>query len=130
MKKRKIESTGAPGAIGPYSQGVAASDLLFLSGQIPMDPVTSEVVAGGIEEQTRRVLNNLKAVLESAGTDLGAVVKTTVFMTDLGEFAEMNGVYGEFFTEPYPARSTVEAAALPKGVKVEIDVVAVAPSGK
>jgi len=125
MAKEKISTAKAPEAIGPYSQGVASGGLLFLSGQIPIDPATGEVERGGIEAEARRVLTNLKAVLEAAGSGLDDVVKTTVYLTDLAGFAEVNRVYGEFFSEPYPARATVEVSGLPKGVGVEMDLVAV-----
>jgi len=125
MAKEKISTEKAPEAIGPYSQGVASGGLLFLSGQIPIDPATGEVERGGIEAEARRVLTNLKAVLEAAGSGLDDVVKTTVYLTDLAGFAEVNRVYGEFFSEPYPARATVEVSGLPKGVGVEMDLVAV-----
>lgn len=129
MAKELISTDHAPEAIGPYSQGVEASGLLFLSGQIPIDPATGEVESGGIEAETRRVLTNLRAVLESAGYVLGDVVKTTVYLTDLGSFTEVNRVYGEFFTEPYPARATVEVSGLPRGVGVEMDLIAVKGEG-
>ncbi|MFQ5465436.1 MAG: RidA family protein [Thermodesulfobacteriota bacterium] len=125
MAKEKISTAKAPEAIGPYSQGVASGGLLFLSGQIPIDPATGEVERGGIEAEARRVLTNLKAVLEAAGSGLDDVVKTTVYLTDLAGFADVNRVYGEFFAEPYPARATVEVGGLPRGVGVEMDLVAV-----
>jgi 2-iminobutanoate/2-iminopropanoate deaminase len=125
MPERSVVRTPrAPGAIGFYSQGIAAGEWLFVSGQIPLDPATGQLVAGGIEEQTTRVLENLKAILEAAGSSLGAVVRTTVFLTDLGEFARMNEVYARYFPTDPPARSTVQVAALPKGVRVEIDAIA------
>jgi len=124
MKKLEIKTKGAPEAIGPYSQGVRAGGHLFLSGQIPIDPSTGSVVAGGIEAQTRQVLKNLQAVLEEEGATLDGVVKTTVYLTDLSAFAAMNSVYGEFFKAPYPARATVGVSSLPKGVGVEIDAIA------
>ena len=126
MSKQKIETINAPAAIGPYSQAIQAGNLLFLSGQIPLDPTTGEVVAGGIEEQTRQVMNNLRAVLHAAGLDIAALVKTTIFLTDLNDFSVVNGIYGECFagTVP-PARATVQVASLPKGVKVEIEGIAV-----
>jgi 2-iminobutanoate/2-iminopropanoate deaminase len=125
-KKQAIKTAGAPGAIGPYSQGVKTDGLVFVSGQIPLDPETGEVVNTGIGGQTTRVLKNLRAVLEAAGAGLDSVVKTTVYMRDLSDFEGMNEVYGEFFKPPYPARATVEAKGLPKGVALEIDAVAVA----
>ena len=124
-KKVEIKSDHAPAAIGPYSQAISSGGFVFLSGQIPLDPASGEVVAGSVSIQTRRVLENLKAVLEEAGLTLSSVVKTTVYMADLSDFTEMNEVYGGYFTEPYPARATVEVKALPKGVAVEIDAVAV-----
>lgn len=127
--KRVIRTEGAPGAIGPYSQAIAAGPYVYCSGQIPLDPGSGQVVAGGIEAQTRRVLENLKAVLEAADTSLDRVVKTTVFLTDLGQFAAMNGVYAEYFADAPPARSTVQVAALPRGVAVEIEAVALAGEG-
>lgn len=123
--KAEIRSDGAPAAIGPYSQGVSSSGFVFISGQIPLDPASGEVVSGSVGIQTRRVLENLKALLEEAALTMDSVVKTTVYMTDLAEFTAMNEVYAEYFTEPYPARATVEVKALPKGVAVEIDAVAV-----
>lgn len=124
--KRIVKTGEAPQAIGPYSQAVAAGGLVFASGQIPLDPATGEFVAGGIAEQTEQVLRNLSKVLEAAGTGLGRVVKTTVFLADMGDFAAMNEVYGRFFAEEPPARSTVEAARLPRDARVEIEVVALA----
>ncbi len=124
--KTAISTDRAPAAIGPYSQAVRAGGFVFCSGQIPLDPATGEVVDGGIEAQTRRVLENLAAVLAAAGTGLDRVVKTTVFLADMGEFAAMNAVYAGFFPADPPARAAVEVSALPKGVRVEIEAVAVA----
>ena len=123
--KKVISTTSAPAAIGPYSQAIVSNGFAFLSGQIPLDPSTGQLIEGGIEEQTLRVLDNLQAVLEAAGSSLGGVVKTTVYLKDMGEFAAMNAVYARYFTENPPARATVEAARLPKDVRVEIDCIAV-----
>ena len=125
MKKEEIKTERAPKAIGPYSQGVKIGRHLFLSGQIPIEPTSGEVLSGSVEAQTRQVLKNLQAVLEEAGATLNDVVKTTVYLRDLSAFAEMNSVYGEFFSVPYPARATVGVSALPKGSGVEIDAIAV-----
>ena len=122
--KKVISTTKAPAAIGPYSQAIQVGNLVYTSGQIPIDPTTSTFVEGGIKEQTRQSLLNVKAVLEEAGLTMGDVVKTTVFMADMGDFADMNAVYAEFFSEPYPARSAVAVKTLPKGALVEIEVVA------
>ena len=119
-----ISTTKAPAAIGPYSQAVYVGNLVYTSGQIPIDPATGTIVEGGIKEQTRQSLTNVKAILESAGLTMGNVVKTTVFLADMNDFAEMNSVYSEFFAEPYPARSAVAVKALPKGALVEIEVIA------
>ena len=126
MKKEVISTDKAPAAVGPYSQAIrAAGDLLFLSGQVPLDPATGKLVEGGIEEQAARACKNLAAVLESQGLSLDNVVKTTVFLQSMGDFAAMNAVYAEFFTEgQYPARSAVEVGALPRGALVEIELVA------
>ncbi len=127
MTVRQIIKTGeSPQAIGPYSQAVVAGGLVFASGQIPLDPSTGEFVEGGIAEQTEQVLRNLSKVLEAAGTSLARVVKTTVFLADMNDFAAMNEVYGRFFSEEPPARSTVQAARLPRDARVEIDVIALA----
>jgi 2-iminobutanoate/2-iminopropanoate deaminase len=120
----KIQTEHAPSAIGPYSQAIKAGDFVFASGQIPIEPQTGEFVAGGIREQTERVMKNLAAVLEAAGTGLDQVVKTTVFLADMGDFAAMNEVYGSFFTNVPPARATVAAAGLPRDARVEIEVIA------
>jgi 2-iminobutanoate/2-iminopropanoate deaminase len=122
--KKEVKTDKAPQAIGPYSQGIIAPPFVFCSGQIPLDPVTGQLVSGGIEDQTRRVFLNLSAVLEAAGSDLDHVVKTTVFLKDMNEFAAMNKAYAEFFKLPAPARATVEVARLPRDVKVEIELVA------
>ncbi len=122
--KRTISTTKAPAAIGPYSQAVQVGNLVYTSGQIPIDPATSLFVEGGVKEQTRQSLANVKAILEEAGLTMGDVVKTTVFMADMNDFAEMNSVYETFFTAPYPARSAVAVKTLPKGALVEIEVVA------
>lgn len=127
--KHTLHTDQAPKAIGPYSQAVRAGGLLFLSGQIPLDPGTGNLVTGSIADQTRRVLENLRAVLTNAGSSLSQVVKTTVFLKDMGQFAEMNEVYGQYFTEDPPARSTVEVARLPRDVNVEIDAIALAGDG-
>ncbi len=124
MAVKEVKTGDAPGAIGPYSQAVIAGDFLFVSGQIPIIPETGELVAGSSADQARRVLLNLKAVVEGGGGSMQDIVKTTVYLTDLSDFAAVNEVYGEFFTEPYPARATVEVSSLPKGVAVEIDAVA------
>jgi len=125
MAKHKIETTLAPAAIGPYSQAIQSGSLVFLSGQIPLDPGTGELVPGGIEAQTRQVMGNLHAVLKAAGLGFGNLVKTTIYLVDLGEFATVNRIYGENFTEMPPARVTIQVAALPKGALVEIDGIAV-----
>lgn len=124
--KQTIKTPKAPGAIGPYSQAVKANGMLFLSGQIALDPASGQVVAGDVRAQTERVLENLKAVLEAGGSSLGQVLKTTVFLADMADFAAMNDVYGRYFSQEPPARSTVQAAGLPRGVRVEIDVIALA----
>jgi len=122
--KERIQTDRAPSAIGPYSQAIRAGGFVFVSGQIPIDPATGEFVVGGIGEQTERVLKNLSAVLEAAGSRLGEVVKTTVFLADMNEFSQMNEVYARFFTEAPPARATVAAAGLPRNARVEIEAVA------
>ena len=124
MKKQIITTDKAPKAIGPYSAAVRVGSFVYTAGQIGIDPATGEVVPGGIEAETRQVLTNLKHILEAAGTSLEHVVKTTVFLRDINDFARMNAVYAEFFTANPPARSAVQAAALPKGVAVEIEAVA------
>jgi 2-iminobutanoate/2-iminopropanoate deaminase len=121
-----IQTDRAPQAIGPYSQAIKANGFIFASGQIPLDPATMRIVEGGIEEQTGRVLENLKAVLEAAGSSLDRVVKTTVYLADMGEFAAMNEIYARYFSATKPARATVQVARLPRDVKIEIDVVALA----
>lgn len=126
MAKITTVATGdAPAAIGPYAQATVANGFVFTAGQIPLDPETGEVVSGGIAEQTDRVMKNLAAVLEAAGSSLSNVVKTTCFLTDLGDFAAFNEVYGQYFGDTRPARSTVQVAALPRGVNVEVECVAV-----
>jgi 2-iminobutanoate/2-iminopropanoate deaminase len=124
MKREAVGTAGAPKAIGPYSQAVRAGGFLFCSGQIPLDPLTGKMVDGGIEAQTERVLSNLEAVLIAGGATLGSVVKTTVYLVDLGEFQAMNAVYGNYFREDPPARATVQVVKLPAGARVEIDAVA------
>jgi 2-iminobutanoate/2-iminopropanoate deaminase len=123
--RKPIQTDKAPAAIGPYSQGVAAGGFVFCSGQIPIDPATGQIVAGGIEEQTRQVFKNLAAILEAAGSSLAQAVKCTVFLHDMNDFAAMNKVYAEFFTGPAPARAAFQVVRLPKDVKVEIDCIAV-----
>jgi 2-iminobutanoate/2-iminopropanoate deaminase len=122
--KTIISTERAPKAIGPYSQAVVSNGWAFLSGQIPLDPSTNQIITGDIAAQTERVLENLKSVLEAAGSSLERVVKTTVYLKDMGEFAKMNEVYGRYFASNAPARATVEAARLPRDVSVEIDCIA------
>lgn len=127
--RSEIRSDDAPDPVGPYSQAVRAGPWIFASGQIPLDPATGRLVDGEIEDQTRRVLENLSAVLVAGGASLGDVVRATVYVTDLSLFPRINAVYGEFFTnEPAPARATVQVAALPLGAQVEIDAIALAPA--
>ena len=121
---KAISTQKAPAAIGPYSQAIQVGNLVYTSGQIPINPATGNFVEGGIKEQTRQSLTNVKAILEEAGLTMKNVVKTTVFMADMNDFADMNAVYSEFFAEPYPARSAVAVKTLPKGALVEIEVVA------
>jgi 2-iminobutanoate/2-iminopropanoate deaminase len=122
---RQAVATGqAPKAIGPYSQAVKAGNLVFVSGQIPIDPATGEFVPGDVKAQTDRVMRNLAAILEAAGTSLDAVVRCTVYLADMDDFAAMNEVYGSYFTQPAPARATIQAVRLPKDARVEIDVIA------
>ena len=126
---KEVRAGAAPPPVGPYSQSVEQDGWIFASGQIPLDAVTGEIVAGGIEAQTRRVLANLSAVLEAAGASLSDVVRTTIYLTDLGGFSRVNTVYAEHFTgEPAPARATVQVAALPLGAAIEIDCIAKLPS--
>lgn len=122
--KQVISTHQAPAAIGPYSQAIQVGNLVFTSGQIPINPATGQFAEGGIKEQTRQSLTNVKAILEEAGLTMAHVVKTTVFMADMNDFADMNAVYAEFFAEPYPARSAVAVKTLPKGALVEIEVIA------
>lgn len=124
IRKRTISSRKAPAAIGPYSQGTRTGNLLFLSGQIPLDPATGQLVAGDITAQTERVLKNLAAILEAAGSGLERVLKTTVYLKDLGDFSAMNEVYAKFFGGNPPARATVEVSRLPKDAAIEIDLIA------
>lgn len=126
MKKNPIITAKAPAAVGPYSQGISSGEMTFVSGQIPLS-ADGTSIHGGASEQTERCLQNVKEVLVAAGLTMNDVVKTTVFMTDLGQFAAMNEVYARYFSLPYPARSTIQVAALPKGAGVEIEVVAVRP---
>lgn len=121
---KAVFTQNAPAAVGPYSQAVDCGDLVFLSGQIPLVPATGLLAEGGIEAQARQMFENIKAVLAEAGMDFTNVVKTTVFMTDLGQFATLNGIYAEYFHAPYPARSCVEVTKLPKGVSVECELIA------
>ena len=125
MTRDAISSPEAPKAIGPYSQAIRAGNLLFLSGQIPLDPGTGNLVDGDVTVQTERVLQNISAVLKAAGASFADVVRTTVFLADMNEFAAMNAVYGKYVIDPPPARSTVQVARLPRDVRVEIDVIAV-----
>jgi 2-iminobutanoate/2-iminopropanoate deaminase len=126
MTKRPIATAAAPAAVGPYAQAVAVGDLVFLSGQIPLDPERGRIVEGSIEDETRQVLKNLAAVLAAESLTMDAIVKTTVYLTDLADFPRVNQTYAEFFSEPFPARATVQVSALPRGAKVEIDAIAVA----
>lgn len=127
MEKQVVSTDKAPAAIGPYSQAIKAGSMVFTSGQIPINPATGEVVAGGVEEQTKQALENLKAVLEAAGTHMKNVVKTTVFIKNMNDFAAINKIYSEYFEAPHPSRSCVEVARLPKDVQVEIEAVALLP---
>jgi 2-iminobutanoate/2-iminopropanoate deaminase len=122
--KTVIASAEAPAAVGPYSQAIATGNLVFCAGQIPLDPATGNLVEGDVTAQTRRVIENIKAVLAAAGATLNDVVKSTVFLLDINDFAAMNAVYAEYFAAPFPARSTIQVARLPKDARVEIEVVA------
>ncbi len=122
--KKAISTTEAPAVIGPYSQGIRIGDLLFCSGQVPMSPATGKMVEGSIGEQTQRVMENLRSVLDAAGLSLANVVKTTIFLKDFGDFAAVNEAYAQYFSPPYPARSTVEVAKLPRDAQVEIEAIA------
>lgn len=128
MSKQVIQTANAPAAVGPYSQGIVAGGLVYTAGQIALVPGTSELAAGGIAEQTRQVMHNLTAILETAGSSLDQVVKVTVYLQDLNDFAAMNAVYSEFFTVAPPARSTIQAAGLPRAALVEIDCIAILKS--
>ncbi len=128
--KKMISTSEAPAAIGPYSQAVRSGNFLFCSGQIPLDPTSGQIVSGDIATQTRRVLDNIGAVLKAEGLTFESIVKTTIFLTDLADFQTVNETYGSYFKQQFPARSTVQVSALPKGAKVEIEVIAVADDGK
>ncbi len=123
--RQAVATDRAPKAIGPYSQGIRAGNMLFVSGQVPIDPATGNLIQGDLAAQTRRVFENLSAILQAAGGSLDNVVRTTVFLADMGDFAAMNEVYAGYFSSPAPARSTVQAARLPKDARIEIDVIAV-----
>jgi 2-iminobutanoate/2-iminopropanoate deaminase len=124
VKREAVSSPSAPRAIGPYSQAIRAGSLLFVSGQIPLDPATGEMVSGDIAAQTHQVFQNLAAILEAAGASFDHVVRTTVYLADMNDFPAMNEVYGSYFSSPAPARATVQAARLPKDARVEIDLIA------
>jgi 2-iminobutanoate/2-iminopropanoate deaminase len=124
MTRRAVSTTGAPAAIGPYSQGIVTDGLLFTAGQAALDPATGQLVEGGIEAETERTMANLTSVLDAAGCVWDDVVKTTIFLVDMADFAAVNAIYGRFVSDPPPARSTVAVAALPKGARVEIEAVA------
>ncbi|HEU4524141.1 MAG TPA: RidA family protein [Gemmatimonadales bacterium] len=128
MATKTISTQGAPRAIGPYSQGITANGFLFTAGQVGFDPASGELVDGGISEQTHRVLQNIRAILRAGGSDIEQVVKTTVFLVDMADFALMNEVYAEFFGDHRPARSTVAVASLPRGARVEIEAIAAVTS--
>jgi 2-iminobutanoate/2-iminopropanoate deaminase len=127
--KKIISTPDAPAAVGPYSQAVRAGSTIYCAGQIPLDPKSGQIVSGGIDAQTRRVLDNVTAVLKAEGLGFDDIVKTTIFLTDLGDFQTVNEIYGSYFKQAPPARSTVQVAGLPKGARVEIDVIAVANEG-
>ena len=121
---KKVSTPNAPAAIGPYSQGIIAGGLLFASGQIPLDPATGTIVSGGIEAQAHQAFTNVKNLVEAAGTTMSAVLKVTVFMADMADFAAVAAIYAQYFTEPYPARSAVAVKSLPKGALIEVEVIA------
>lgn len=123
MKRQIVQTDSAPGAVGPYSQGTRTDQMVFTAGQLPLDPTTGKIVEGDIQDQTRQSLKNLQAVLEAAGAGLDSVMKTTVFLQDMGEFKLMNEIYAEFFSDNPPARSAVEVAALPLGARVEVEAI-------
>ena len=125
--KKVINTNNAPAPIGPYSQAVAANGFLFVSGQIPSNPATGEIVSGSIKAEAKQVMENINAILTEAGLDFSNVVKTSIFLTDMGNFAQVNEVYGTYFSDQFPARETVQVAALPKSVNVEISVIAINP---
>ena len=127
MSRQAVSTNGAPAAIGPYSQGIVAGDLVFCSGQLGLDPVSGEMVEGGVEAQAERALRNLAAVLDAAGVGTGDLVKTTLFLADIGDFAAVNAIYARFMPEPPPARSTFAVGALPKGGLIEIEAIARRP---
>jgi 2-iminobutanoate/2-iminopropanoate deaminase len=127
MTRHAVATAGAPAAIGPYSQGIASGELVFCSGQIGLDPATGSLVEGGVEAQAERALRNLAAVLDAASCSFGDVVKTTLFLADIGDFATVNAIYGRFMPDPPPARSTFAVGALPKGALVEVEAIAVRP---
>ncbi|HKB12042.1 MAG TPA: RidA family protein [Vicinamibacterales bacterium] len=124
MSRQSVSSKDAPAAIGPYSQAIRAGQLLFVSGQVALDPATGQMVPGGVAEQTRRVLDNVGAILSAGGRSFADVVRTTIFLADMNDFATVNEIYGQYFREPYPARATVQVARLPRDARVEIDVIA------
>lgn len=125
MKLQEVTTNNAPKAIGPYSQGMKVGNMIFTSGQIPLDPITGDIVSSEIEIQTKQVLENLKSVLEAAGSDLEHVIKTTVYIQNMDDFSKINDIYGRYFTKVLPARSCVEVSKLPKGVSIEIEAVAI-----
>lgn len=128
--KKIISTSDAPAAIGPYSQAIRAGSTIYCSGQIPLDPKTGQIISGGIDAQTRRVLDNITALLKAEGLGFGNVVKTTIFLTNLGDFQTVNEIYGSYFKSQPPARSTVQVSALPKGANIEIEVIAEAGDGE
>ncbi len=123
MSLKIVNTDNAPAAIGPYSQAVVAGGMLYVSGQIPLDPASGEIVEGGVAGQTKQVLENLKAVVEAGGGSMSKIVKVTIYITDMGQFSVVNEIYGSYFVEPFPARACVQVSALPKGVEVEMDAI-------